>query len=88
MQVKFKYVPRHKTKGYFLDQYSQPVDSYMQAIKFNSTEDDYAKFMMGRYRPDNPLDFYPARLKITYELEPGGIDLNFELEDENNERSA
>lgn len=69
MQVKVRYVPRHKEKGYFLDQYAQPVDDFTKAISFKSPDDDYAQFMMGRFRPDNPLEFTAAKMIITYTLE-------------------
>ncbi|MCM3130979.1 MULTISPECIES: hypothetical protein [unclassified Paenibacillus] len=85
MQVKIRYVPQHKEKGYFLDINRQPTEDCSKAIRFKSPFDDYAEFMMGRYRPDNPLDFWAAPLRIEYDVVDGAVDIRHILEEKLNE---
>jgi hypothetical protein len=67
MEVRYKFAPRHKD-GHFIDLYSQPVDNFMNAVKF-TREDDLNRFLLGRYGPDDPQNFRAVRVKATYELE-------------------
>lgn len=69
MKIKYRYIPRHKELGHFLDQYAQPVEDFMKAIRFANPEDDYAQWLLGRFGPDDPHNYEPAPVKITYELE-------------------
>lgn len=69
MKIKYRYVPRHKETGHFLDQYAQPVDDFMKAIRFAKPEEDYAKWLLGRFGPSDPHNYEAAPLKISYELE-------------------
>lgn len=69
MKIKYRYVPRHKKTGHFLDQYAQPVEDFMKAIRFAKPDDDYAKWLLGRFGPDDPHNYEAAIVKITYELE-------------------
>jgi hypothetical protein len=69
MKVEYRYAPRHKDKSHFLDAHSQPVTDFMKAIRFGNPDDDYAVWLLGMYGPDNPRDYEPVMIKITYELE-------------------
>lgn len=69
MKTKYRYVPQHKDKTHFLDAHSQPVTDFMKAIRFADPEDDYAIWLLGRYGPEQPLNYSPVLMKITYELE-------------------
>jgi len=67
MQVKYRFIPQHKD-GHFIDVYSQPVEDFMKAVRFNR-EDDLEVFLLGRYGPDDPQNFRAVPVKVTYELE-------------------
>lgn len=69
MEIKYRYVPRHKDGSHFLDPHSQPVTNFMRAIRFTNPDDDYAVWLLGRYGPKEPQNYEPVLMKITYELE-------------------
>lgn len=69
MKIKYRYIPQHKEKKYFLDQYAQPVEDYMKAIRFQSPDDDFALWLLGRFGPVDPFNYKAVPLKIIYELE-------------------
>lgn len=70
MFTRLKYVPKHKEEGHYLDQYGQPVPTFMKAIKFFTPDDDYAVWLLGRYGPDKPQEYFASPIEITHkELE-------------------
>ena len=69
MPVKYRYVPRSKDKSHYLDMHAQPVTDFLKAINFHSIDDDYAKWLLGRYGPQQPFKYEPVLMKITYEIE-------------------
>ncbi|WP_054954986.1 hypothetical protein [Paenibacillus dakarensis] len=69
MKIKYRYVPRSKDKTHYLDPHSQPVTDFLKAIHFNSIDDDYAQWLLGRYGPPQPFKYEAVLMKITYEIE-------------------
>ena len=75
MEIRYMYVPRHKDGSHYLDAHSQPVNKLTKAIRFADPEDDYAIWLLGRYGPEDPHNYEPVLLKITYEAEGGVTDV-------------
>lgn len=62
-----RFIPQH-VEGHFLDVYSQPVEDFMKAVKFNR-EDDLAVWLLGRYGPDDPQNVRVITVTVTYTWE-------------------
>ncbi|CAM4411312.1 hypothetical protein [Paenibacillus xylanexedens] len=76
MIKRYKYVPKHREDEHYLDQYGQPVQSFMKAIKFYTNDDDYAEWLLGRYGPANPQNYFPSPIEITYKELEVDVDAN------------
>ncbi|WP_438446837.1 hypothetical protein [Gorillibacterium sp. sgz5001074] len=67
MKSKIRYIPQHKN-GHFITVRCEPTKDETAAVRFGTPE-EVSAFLHGYYGPENPDDYKPTALKITYQLE-------------------
>lgn len=63
---RIRYVIQHRD-GWFINLKGERKDDFMAASRL--TEEEAEVFLTGRYAPENPEDYHPQPVRITYELE-------------------
>lgn len=65
MEIVQRHVLRRKD-GAYMNIWFEPVKSFSRAVRLD--EDGFHTLMTGRFKPDNPEDYYLQPIQITYEV--------------------
>lgn len=66
MKVKYRYIPQH-INGHFITVRCEITNDPSAAVRF-PTPEDVLFFLNGRFGPSEPLDYKPAKIRITLEV--------------------
>ncbi|OMD92744.1 hypothetical protein [Paenibacillus odorifer] len=64
---RIRYVIQHKENGLFLNVMNEMSNDFMKATRWKD-EYEINLFLNGYYKPDNPEQYRPVKITITYEL--------------------